>query len=68
MNWLEDKVKLLSPEEIERRLMAWADVTMLSLELRLALMRKRYPAIEERELKERMFKELWRLKEKKDER
>lgn len=57
-------MKPISNAEIERRIRAWADVTMLSLELKRAAMRKRYPKLEENELKELMFKELSILKTK----
>ncbi|MEW6675287.1 MAG: hypothetical protein AB1348_04645 [Nitrospirota bacterium] len=51
-----------SDAEIEKRIRAWADVTMLSLELKRAAMRKRHPELEEDELKELMRKELSMLK------
>ena len=54
--------KTLDSEEIERRIRAWADVTMLSLELKRAAMRKRYPELSENEIRELMRKELSMLK------
>ncbi|MEK6681410.1 MAG: hypothetical protein AABY79_05530 [Nitrospirota bacterium] len=54
----------ISNAEIERRIRAWADVTMLSLELKRAAMKKRYPKLKENELKELMLKELLILKTK----
>ncbi|MEK6678282.1 MAG: hypothetical protein AABY39_02580 [Nitrospirota bacterium] len=57
-------MKPISNAEIERRVRAWADVTMLSLELKRAAMRKRYPKLKENELKELMLKELSILKTK----
>jgi hypothetical protein len=50
--------KMLNDAEVERRIKAWADVTMLSIELKLAMMRKRYPELNEDELRELMRKEL----------
>lgn len=58
----------ISTEEVERRIRAWADVTMLSLELKRAALRKRYPELGEDELRELMRKELSILKIKQDER
>lgn len=57
-------MKTISNAEIERRIRAWADVTMLSLELKRAAMRKRYPKLKENELKDLMLKELSILKTK----
>ena len=47
----------LSPSEVEKRLNAWADVTMLSLELKRAAMRKRHPELREDEINELVRKE-----------
>jgi len=58
----------LSPSEVEKRLKAWADVTMLSLELKRAAMRKRYPELREDEINELVRKELSILKSEQDER
>jgi hypothetical protein len=60
--------KTLDSEEIERRLHAWADITMLSLELKRAAMRKRHPELREDEINELVRKELSMLKIKQDER
>lgn len=57
----------LSPSEVERRLKAWADVTMLSLELKRAAMRKRHPELREDEINELVRKELSMLKSEQDE-
>ncbi len=57
-------MKPISNAEIERRIRAWADVTMLSLELKRSAIRKRYPKLKENELKELMLKELSILKTK----
>lgn len=57
----------LSPDEIEKRIKAWADVTMLSLELKRAAIRKRHPELGEEEIRELMRKELSVLKTKQDE-
>jgi hypothetical protein len=43
-------LKLITPEEVERRLKAWADVTQLSLELKRAALRKKYPSLDDREI------------------
>jgi len=58
----------LSPSEIQKRLNAWADITMLSLELKRAAMRKRYPELREDEINELVRKELSMLKIKQNER
>jgi hypothetical protein len=58
----KDFMRTLSDAEIEKRIKAWADVTMLSLELKHAAMRKRHPELEEDELRELMRKELSMLK------
>jgi hypothetical protein len=60
--------KTLDSEEIERRIKAWADVTMLSLELKRASMRKRHPELKEDEINELVRKELSMLKIKQNER
>jgi hypothetical protein len=57
----------LSSEEVEKRLRAWADVTMLSLELKLSMLRKRNPELGEQALRELMRKEISMLKAKRDE-
>lgn len=48
----------ISPSDVERRINAWADVTMLSLELKRAAMRKRHPELREDEINELVRKEL----------
>ena len=58
------RVKIVSDAEVEKRIKAWADVTILSIELKLAMMRNRYPELNEKELKELMQKELSVLKDK----
>ena len=58
----------LSPSEVEKRLKAWADVTMLSLELKRAAMRKRHPELREDEINELIRKELSILKSEQNER
>ena len=60
--------KTLDSEEIERRIKAWADVTMLSLEVKRAAMRKRHPELREDEINELVRKELSMLKIKQNER
>ncbi len=37
-------------KEVEKRIQAWADVTLLSLELKRAALRKRYPHLHDGEL------------------
>jgi len=58
----------LFPQDVEKRLHAWADVTMLSLELKRAAMRKRHPELREDEMNELVRKELSMLKIKQNER
>lgn len=60
--------KTLDSEEVEKRINAWADVTMLSLELKRAAMRKRHPELREDEINELVRKELSMLKIKQNER
>jgi hypothetical protein len=59
--------KKANPAEIEKRIKMWADVTMLTLELKYAAMRKRYPALSEDEIAELVKKELSMLKIKQNE-
>ncbi len=40
-------MKQITAEEVEKRLRAWADVTLLSLELKRAALRKKYPALDD---------------------
>lgn len=40
-------MKQIAAEEVEKRLRAWADVTLLSLELKRAALRKKYPALDD---------------------
>jgi len=54
--------KILEPIEIEKRIRAWADVTMLSLELKHAMLKKMHPDLSEDEIRELIRKELSRLK------
>jgi hypothetical protein len=51
------RMRYLSASEIEKRLNAWADVTMLCLELKKAFLRKRYPELNETEISELIRKE-----------
>ena len=48
----------LSPQEVAKRIQAWADVTILSLELKRATLRKRYPDLKDSELAQRVREEL----------
>jgi hypothetical protein len=54
--------KRIEPTEIEKRIRAWADVTMLSPELKRAAMRKRHPELIEDEIRELVREELSMLK------
>jgi len=54
---------ILTPQEVEKRLKAWADVTQLCLELRLAVLRKRYPHLDDETLREMRRKEIAGSKE-----
>jgi len=40
-------MKQITAEEVEKRLRAWADVTLLSLELKRAALKKKYPALDD---------------------
>lgn len=57
----------ISDSEVKKRIKAWADITMLSLELKRAAIRNRYPQLAKNEISELMRKELSLLKEKQDE-
>jgi hypothetical protein len=61
-------MKFISDAEIEKRLKAWADVTMLSLELKRAAMRKRHLELREDEINELVRKELSMLQSEQNER
>jgi hypothetical protein len=50
--------KLFDTIEIEKRIRAWADVTMLSLELKYSMMRKMHPGLSEDEIRSLMRKEI----------
>lgn len=54
--------KRIEPTEIEKRIRVWVDVTMLSLELKRAAMRKRHPELIEDEIRELVREELLMLK------
>jgi hypothetical protein len=47
----------ISPSDVEKRIKVWADMTMLSLELKKAFLRKRYPELNETEISELVRKE-----------
>ena len=59
-------MKPISDAEVEKRLRAWADVTMLSIELKRAAMRKRHPHLCEYEIRALLRKEYAALKYNKD--
>jgi hypothetical protein len=59
MSWMKRKI---DPAEIENRIRAWAEVTMLCLDLKYAAMRKRHPELSEDEISELVRKQLMMLK------
>lgn len=56
-------MKPMTDAEVEKRIKAWADVTMLSIELKRAMLRKRYPALSEDEIRDVMRKEYSAVKD-----
>ncbi|HZX49318.1 MAG TPA: hypothetical protein VFF47_08895 [Nitrospirota bacterium] len=56
-------MKMISDAEVEKRIRAWADVTMLSIELKLAMFRGKYPNLTENELRELIRKEYSTIKD-----
>ena len=44
-------MKPISDAEVEKRLRAWADVTMLSIELKKAMLRNKYPGLSDDEIR-----------------
>lgn len=54
--------KKIDPAEIEKRIKMWADVTMVTLELKYAAMRKRHPELSEDDISEIVRKQLTMLK------
>lgn len=57
----------LSPAEVEERIKAWADVTMLTLDLKHAALRKRHPELSDNKIRELVRKEISMIKLKEDE-
>ena len=57
-------MKMISEAEVEKRIRAWADVTMLSIELKLSMLRQRHPELSENELREFMRREHSAMKDK----
>ena len=57
----------ISDAEIEKRIKAWADVTMLSLELKRAVIRQKHPELGEDAINGLVRKELSMLKVSNDE-
>ena len=57
-------MKMISDAEVEKRIRAWADVTMLSIELKLSMLRQRHPELSENELREFMRREHSAMKDK----
>ena len=60
----EGSMKIISDAEVEKRIKAWADVTMLSIELKLAMFRGKYPNLSESKLRELIRKEYATVKDK----
>ncbi|MCC7201908.1 MAG: hypothetical protein IT393_04490 [Nitrospirae bacterium] len=56
-------MKPISDAEAETRIRAWADVTMLSIELKRAVLKQRNPECSEDEIRELLRKELSRAKD-----
>lgn len=56
-------MKPISDAEVEKRIKAWADVTLLSLELKWAMLRKRYPEYSDDEIRHLMKKRTFECKE-----
>ena len=56
-------MKPISDAAVEKRIKAWADLTMLSLELKQAMLKKRYPEYSDNEIRHPMVKELSDLKD-----
>ena len=54
----------ISDAEVEKRIRAWADVTMLAIELKLSMLRQRHPELSENELREFMRREHSAMKDK----
>jgi hypothetical protein len=52
----------IADEEFERRLIVWADITMLALELKRAVLRQKHPELGEDEINELVRVELSMLK------
>jgi hypothetical protein len=52
----------ISDAEVEKRIKAWADVTMLSLEMKRAVIRQKHPELGEDEINGLVRKELSMLK------
>ena len=56
-------MKPISASEVEKRLRAWADITMLSIELKHAMLRNKYPDLGEDELRDLIRKEYSAVKD-----
>jgi hypothetical protein len=52
----------LLPQEVEKRLRQWADITQLSLDLKRSVLKKKYPGLDEKGISELIRKELDRVK------
>lgn len=58
----------LAPQDVERRIRAWAEVTQLSLDLKRAALKKRHPHLDDRELARMVREEIARYGTERDER
>lgn len=60
----KDPMKIISDAEVEKRIKAWADITLLSIELKRSALRKRYPECSDDEIRRLIVKELSDAKDK----
>ncbi len=67
MNKVKHSKDRISDTEIEKRIKAWADITMLSLEMKRAVIRQKHPELGEDEINGLVRKELSMLKVSNDE-
>lgn len=57
-------MKMITDAEVEKRIRAWADITLLSLELKRGALKKRYPEYSDDEIRHLIVKELTDAKDK----
>lgn len=60
-------MKPISRKEVEKRIQAWAEITQLSLELKRAAFRNKYPDFSEQELSDMIREESAQYKVSRDE-